>query len=171
MLNHYRGTGGYAALYLVLVFGVILLALMALASLSILGVGESARLMAGGVIFSAFWVMGFIVMRRFVAIENRRPSLAESNIVGVKSVLYFLGVIISLVLIVAIIIFLAKLIGGGDEARQAGRVAQAEASTEQKQQAIGALWGVFTTLFLLYVAPFLNMAVLSRVVSSGSKTA
>jgi len=175
MFNHYRGTGGYAALYLVLVFGVMLLTLIVSTVLSMIGFGQSAGMMAGGVIFIAFWVVGFIVMQRFVAIENRRPTLAESNIVGVKSVLYFLGVVLSLALIVATIIFLVKLIGGGGaEAGQAGQGAQAaqnEPNAEQKQQAIGALWGVFATLFLLYVAPFLNLAVLSRLVAPSSKTA
>ena len=174
MFNHYRGTSGYAALYLVLVFGVMLLTLIVSTVLSMIGFGQSAGVMAGGVIFITFWVVGFIVMQRFVAIENRRPTLGESNIVGVKSVLYFLGLILSLALIVGIIIFLVQLIGGGGEAKQGGQAAQAAQtgpSGEQKQQAIGALWGVFATLFLLYVAPFLNMAVISRLVSPGSKTA
>jgi len=169
MLNHYRGTGGYAALYLVLVFGVMLLTLIVSVVLSMVGFGQSAGVMAGGVIFISFWVVGFIVMQRFIAIENRRPSLAESNIVGVKSVLYFLALILSLALIIALVIFLVKLIGGGGEPRQASQAAQAGGGSGQNQQAIGTLWGVFATLFLLYVAPFLNMAVLSRLVSPGSK--
>jgi len=84
MLNHYRGTGGYAALYLGIIFGVILLTLVAMGISAALGFSESAGKVAGGVILAAFWIVGFVVMQRFIAIENRRPSLAESNIIGIN---------------------------------------------------------------------------------------
>ena len=170
MLNHYRGTGGYAALYLTTVFGVILLTAVLAVILSVVGFGQDAGKIAGGMIFSALWVVGFIVMQRFIAIENRRPTLGESNIVAVKSVLYFLAITLAIVLIVAVIILLTKLIGGGGEANQARQAAQTGDTTKQNQQAIGAFFGIFATMFFLYMAPFLNMAILSRFFSTDSKT-
>jgi len=162
MLNHYRGTGGYALLYLMIVFGIILLTLLAVGiASSVLGL-QNAGQMAGGVILATFWIVGFIVMKRFVAIENRRPTIAESNIIGIKSVLYVFAVIFSLALLVMIVVFLVKLIGGGGGAKTVGQTSNSEGPN---QQAIGALWAVVATMFLLYIAPFFNMAILSRLVS------
>ena len=170
MLNHYRGTGGYAALYLVIVLGVSLLTLIVAGLCGILGF-EGAGKVAGGVILAAFWIVGFIVMQRFVIIENRRPSLAESNIISIKSVMYVFLPIFSLALLIVVCAILAKLIGIGGEAKQAGQAAQNADAAGQQQKAVGALWGVFATMFLLYIAPFLNLAVLSRLVSPSSETA
>lgn len=179
MLNHYRGTGGYAALYLAIFFGIALLTLVVMLMVSVMGFGQSGGKLAGGVILAAFWVVGFVVMQRFVAIENRRPSLTESNIIGVKSVLYFLGILLSLAVLIAVIIFLVKLIGavtGGAGGEGAGggpkgppQSAQSGEGNEQKKRAIGAMWGMSVTLLLLYIAPFFNLAVLSRFVSPKSE--
>jgi len=113
MLNHYRGTGGYAALYLMIVFGVILLTTVLAVIMSVVGLGQNAGKIAGGIIFIALWAIGFVVMQRFIAIEKRRPTLGESNIVGVKSVLYFLAITLVVVLVIAVTVLLTKLIGGG----------------------------------------------------------
>jgi len=171
MLNHYRGTGGYAALYLMIVFGVILLTTVLAVIMSVVGLGQNAGKIAGGIIFIALWAIGFVVMQRFIAIEKRRPTLGESNIVGVKSVLYFLAITLVVVLVIAVTVLLTKLIGGGGgDANQARQAAQTGDSTGQNQQAIGALFGIFATMFFLYMAPFLNMAVLSKLFSPSSKT-
>jgi len=169
MLNHYRGTGGYAGLYLVVVFGVSLLTLIVAGLCGIMGF-EGAGKVAGGVILAAFWIVGFVVMQRFIAIENRRPSLAESNIIGIKSVLYVFVPLLSLALLIAVTIVLAKLIGIGGEAKGPSQAAQNADAAGQQQKAMGALWGLFATMFLLYAAPFLNLAVLSRLVTPSSKT-
>jgi len=144
--------------------------LVALGLCAALGILDNAGKVAGGVILAAFWIVGFIVMQRFIAIENRRPSLAESNIIGIKSVLYVFVPIFSTALLIALAIFLAKLVGIGGEAKQAGQAAQAADASGQNQNAIGALWGIFAMMFLLYIAPFVNLAVLSRLFSPKSKS-
>jgi len=172
MLNHYRGTGGYALLYLCTIFGVILLTLIVAGIFSTMGFFENVGAIAGGVILAAFWIVGFIVMQRFIAIESRRPSLSESNIIGIKSVLYVFIPIFCMLLLVFFIAIIAKLfgvVGGG--AKEASQAAQTAEGAGQTQKAIGALWGILGTMFLLYMAPFLNLALLSRLVSPGSKTA
>lgn len=169
MLQHYKGTSGYAYLYLILVLCVCLASALFSGLGSMLGM-TSAGQIAGGVIFAAFWIIGFIVMQRFLAIENRRPTLSEANIIGVKSVLSVFGILFLLATCVGLVVLIVNLIGslaesGGANAGGNGRGPSSQnrgGGPDQNRQAIGTLWGAFAAMFILYAAPFFNLAVLSR---------
>ena len=160
-MQHYKGTTGYAALYLVMFFGISVLTLLLASLCSALGL-QGAVKVAGGVILAAFWVCGFVVAQRFVIIEKRLPTISESNIVGIKSVLYIFVPIICLALIGALVGFVVSLFGSDGGASEAGKTAQSAGNAEQSQQAMGALLGVFSVMLLLYLAPFVNLVVISR---------
>lgn len=166
MLHHHKGTSGYAYLYLMLMLFVISLTGLFAGLGSTLGL-DSAGKIAGGVVFVAFWIIGFLVMQRFLAVENRKPTLSEANAVGVKTVLTVLGTLLAIGLCVAFVVVTVKLIGmvlgegGGAEARGGGR-SKRGGDVNQIQQAVNALMGFFGTLFVLYAAPFLNLALISR---------
>lgn len=173
MLNHYRGTGGYACLYLIIVFGFSMLTLLLAGLGSAIGLGSSMKV-AGGVILAAFWVVGFIVMQRFLTLENRRPLISEANMIGIKTVLYFFGTILCLALLIGLFIFISKLFGGSDaggSGQAGGPSGRGGQNQDQTQQAIGGLWAILASMFLLYMAPFFNLAVLSRLISSKDETA
>jgi len=166
MLHHHKGTSGYAYLYLMLMLFVMSLTGLFAGLGSTLGL-DSAGKIAGGVIFAAFWIIGFLVMQRFLAVENRAPTLSESNAVGVKTVLIVLGTLLAIGLCVAFVVVTVKLIGmvlgegGGAEARGGGR-GKPGGTADQNKQAVQTLMGVFGTFLVLYAAPFLNLAILSR---------
>ena len=172
MLQHHKGTSGYAYLYLILILCVCLGSGVFVALGSMLGM-ESAPKIAGGIIFASFWIVGFVVMQRFLAIENRRPTLSESNVIGVKSVLTVLGVLLCVAVSVALIGFILNLIssllggasGGNPGGNGGGQGPQGRGggSGQNRQQAIGTLMGAFGAMFILYAAPFFNLAVLSRI--------
>lgn len=160
MLEHYKGTTGYAWLYLVMLFGVILLTGLMSGLMGALGVSEAGKI-AGGVVFLAFWILGFFVMQRFIAIEGRQPSLSESNIIGLKSVLYIFVPIFCLVLLIGVVTIIGQLLGGGGEGRPPN-AGNSGSSDDQNLQAVTTVWSVLAAMFLLYVAPFLNFAIFSR---------
>lgn len=161
MLHHHKGTSGYAYLYLMLMLFVIALTSVFAGLGSTLGL-DSAGQIAGGVVFAAFWIVGFLVMQRFLAVENRAPTLSESNAVGVKTVLTVLGTVLAIGLCIALVVILLKVIGsllgesGAEEAKKRG------GDKNDMLQAIKTLMGVLGTLLVLYLAPFLNLALLSR---------
>jgi hypothetical protein len=163
MLHHHKGTSGYAYLYLMLMLFVLALTSVFAGLGSTLGM-DSAGQIAGGVIFVAFWIIGFIVMQRFLAVENRAPTLSESNAVGVKTVLTVLGTVLAIGLCIALFVIILKLIGSlfGEGGAAEGRGRKPGDNADQNKQAVQTLMGVFGTLLVLYAAPFLNLAVLSR---------
>ena len=181
MLTHYKATTGYAQLYLILMLATISLTGLLAGLAMTLGISMAGKI-AAIVIVSAFWVLAFVVMQRFISLENRRPSLWESNLVGVKSVLFFFAALLFVLLIVAILFILGKLIGnlgevssgrpggpgGSGSGRQAGG---SEMTDQQKLQAIQGVWGFLTVVLLIYIAPFLNFAFLSRLFKSKTKPA
>jgi len=166
LLHHHKGTSGYAYLYLMLMLFVVSLTGIFAGLGSTLGM-DSAGKIAGGVIFAAFWIVGFLVMQRFLSVENRAPTLSESNAVGVKTVLTVLGTVLAIGLCIALIVILLKVIGsllgesGAGEGRGRGR-GKPGGSADQNEQGIKTMMGVFGTLLVLYAAPFLNLALLSR---------
>jgi len=179
MLQHHNGTSGYAYLYLILVLCVCLASALFSALGSMLGMANAGKI-AGGVIFIAFWIIGFIVMQRFLYIENRRPTLSEANVLSVKSVMTVLGVLICVgvcVALVGLILNLISSLGSGNSGASPGGNGGGQApqkrggNSVQNRQAIGALWGAFAAMFILYAAPFLNLAILSRLFRPGSPVA
>jgi len=58
-----------------LFFGISVLTLLLSGLCSALGLA-AANQIAGGVIFAAFWICGFIVMQRFVSVEKRNICLS-----------------------------------------------------------------------------------------------
>lgn len=170
MLHHHKGTSGYAYLYLMLMLFVISLTGIFAGLGSTLGMDGAGKI-AGSVIFAAFWIVGFLVMQRFLAVENRAPTLSESNSIGVKTVLTVLGTLLAIALCMALVIVTVKLIGmilgegGGAEARGSGSNNRG-GDVNQIRQAVNMLMGFFGTMFVLYAAPFLNLALLSRLFQS-----
>ena len=127
----------------------------------------SAGKIAGGVIFAAFWIVGFIVMQRFLTVENRPPTFSEANLVGVKTVLTVLGTLLAIGLCIALVVLIMSLIGsllGETGAAEGGGGARGKpgGNADQNEQAVQTLMGVFGSLLVLYTAPFLNLALLSR---------
>lgn len=167
MLHHHKGTSGYAYLYLMLMLFVGALTGVFTVLGSTLGMDGAGKI-AGSVIFAALWIVGFIVMQRFLAVENRKPTLSESNAVGVKTVLTVLGTLLALGICMALVIVTVKLIGailGGAEAR-GGPPGKAGGNADQNEQAVKTLMGVFGTMLILYASPFLNLALMSRLFQS-----
>lgn len=166
MLHHHKGTSGYAYLYLMLMLFVISLTGIFAGLGSTLGM-DSAGKIAGSVIFAAFWIIGFIVMQRFLAVENRAPTLSESNSVAVKTVLTVLGTVLAIGLCIALFVIILKVIGfilgesGAGEGRGRGS-GKPRGTADQNKQAVQTMMGVFGTFLILYAAPFLNLALLSR---------
>jgi len=171
VLNHYKSTTGYALLYVILLAGTIFLTGMFAGLTRALGL-EAAPQIAGIIIFAAFWVLGFMVMQRFLKIENRIPTLWESNLVGLKSVLVVIGTLVLLSTFITITVLPTQILGGGDGGGGRGASGGGGGMTEAQQlQAIKGLLGVLGTFVLLYAAPFLNMAILSRFFGRKTKAA
>lgn len=169
MLQHYKNTSGYAALYLMIVFAVSLISLLLAGLAGALGIQSGGKI-AAGVILAAFWIVGFIVMRRFLAIEKRRPTFSEANLIGVKSVLYVLAFLFCAAICIAIIAFILNLISSLGGSETAGGPPQTRGGGgNQSQQSVGALLGAFGGMLLLYAAPFLNLALLSRLFQPSGK--
>lgn len=166
-MNHYRQTSGYAMLYLVIVLSVTFLAALFGGLAGALGLSNVGSLV-GGVVLATLFIAGFVIMQRFVAIENRRPTFSEANRIGLKSVLYFFAGLACIGAFIGFIILITKVFGlGGGGSGGAGRAAAEGADTANPmEQLIKPLWGLFALMFLLYFAPFLNLTVLSRLAAS-----
>ncbi len=152
MLKHHNGTSGYAYLYLTIFFSALLLTLLIAGLCGALGFAGINKA-AGGIILASFWIIGFVITQRFVAIEKRRPTFSEANIIAIKNVLF----VIILLLGLAIIGFLFTILGGGEAPE-----AKPSDKDEPNSRAIQIVWGITATVFLLYVAPLFNLTVLSR---------
>ena len=172
MLKHHKRTTGYSFLFLGLFFSLAVLTLLLAGLASAIGL-KTAWPLAGGIIFAAFWGVGFVVMQRFINIENRRPTLYESNKIGANCILYVLGFCACVAVLVLLGGALASVFGGGGGSGGppgAGGAGQSGPSAEQSEQAMRAIFGVLTFLLLLYLAPFLNLALFSRAVAPKVET-
>lgn len=161
MLKHYKGTSGYAYLYLTLFFSLALLVLIIAGLCQALGFSEVGKV-AGGIIISSFWIFGFVITQRFLAVEKRRPTLSEANIISIKNVLFFIALLLGL----ALLFFVFKTVGSGGFGGESARGGPPEGKTpgdgKQKTRAIQMAWGMMATILLFYIAPLLNLAILSR---------
>lgn len=172
-LEHFRRTSGYAWLFVILLVGVILLTLLFAGLTARLGL-DAAWQIAGVIIFLEFWGIGYIMMQRFLSVENRLPTFWEANVIGVKSLAFFFGSLLVLVLSIAALVLMAQLLmgnlGGGEGggAGTGGASGKDGPTDKQKLQALQGALGLLGTMILLYLAPFINLMVLARLFKSKS---
>lgn len=160
MLKHYKGTSGYSYLYLFIFFPAVFLTLFLFGLSKVLGMSQGNGIV-GGVIFAIFWIAGYVITQRFIHVEKRRPTISEANIISIKNFAHVIGLMLVLGILALLIAIVVGGGGGGEEARPKG-------DDDQATQLIRMVWGVMAMLFTIYLAPFINLAIISRFMQSNA---
>ena len=162
-LQHFRGIRSYAFLIWLIVGMATLLILLITSLAGVAGMAGLAKIGNVGIVL-VWFIAGYVVVGRFMAIEQRKPTLSEASSVGVWSLLTFFMIAAAiLVVVVCFMIFGlasgAEMGGGGGAGGEGKDAVKAAEAAGGLNKVFKPLMGFFGALTWIYLVPLLSFAI------------